>query len=80
MAKVIKYRFLSSEVNKGTEEKPNVAQIFIDKTMGWNDANEEIAKREAYNGKYTIEDDGQEEPESVETADDILNALLGVKG
>ena len=33
-------------------------------TMGWNDTNEEIAKREAYNGEYTIEDDGQPEPEA----------------
>ena len=31
--------------------------------MGWNEANEEIAKREADNGEYTIEDDGQPEPE-----------------
>lgn len=29
--------------------------------MGWNEANEEIAKKEAYNGEYTIEDDGIEE-------------------
>ena len=29
--------------------------------MGWNEANEELAKREAYNGEYTIEDDGIEE-------------------
>ena len=29
----------------------------------YSEANEEIAKREAYNGEYTIEDDGQPEPE-----------------
>lgn len=29
--------------------------------MGWNEINEEIAKREAYKGEYTIEDDGVEE-------------------
>ena len=46
--------------------------------MGWNEVNEETAKREADNGEYTIEEDGQAEPESVETADDVLNALLGV--
>lgn len=28
--------------------------------MDWNEANEEIAKKEAYNGEYTIEDDGVE--------------------
>lgn len=43
--------------------------------MGWNEANEEVAKREADNGEYTIYDDGQ--PVKV-SADDVLNALLGV--
>ena len=31
--------------------------------MGWNEINEKIAKEEAYNGEYTIEDNGQPEPE-----------------
>jgi hypothetical protein len=62
MAKVIKYKFLSCEVNNGTEENPHIEQIFLDKTMGWNEANEEIAKREAYNGEYEIYDDGKPEP------------------
>ena len=78
MAKVIKYKFLSAEINHGTEENPVMEQIFIEKSMGWNEANEEIAKAEAYNGEYTIEDDGQPEPEQSLTTDDILNALLGV--
>ena len=30
--------------------------------MGWNEANEEIVKKEAYNGEYTIYDDGQPDP------------------
>lgn len=30
-------------------------------TMGWNKQNEEIAKREAYRGEYTIEDISEEE-------------------
>lgn len=43
----------------------------------------EIAKREAYNGEYTIEDDGQPEPEPTEQeqlrADvDFLLAMGGV--
>lgn len=46
--------------------------------MDWNEANEEIAKREAYNGEYTIEDDGQPEPKTEVSTDDVLNALLGV--
>lgn len=56
MTKVLKYKFLSCEVNHGTEEKPDIEQIFYTKTMGYSEANEEIAKREAYNGEYTVEE------------------------
>ena len=59
--KLIKYQ-LMTEVNHGTEEQPDIQQIFSDVSMGWNEANEEIAKREAYNSEYTIEDDGEPEP------------------
>ena len=59
--KVLKYR-LMTEVNHGTEEQPDIQQIFKPITLGWSEANEEIAKREAYNGEETIEDDGQPEP------------------
>lgn len=53
--KVIKYQ-LMKEVNRGTEEQPDIHQIFSDVSMGWNEANEELAKREAYNGEVTVED------------------------
>lgn len=75
--KILKYN-LCTIVNHGTEEEPQIEEIFFPVTMGWNEANEEIAKREAYNGEYTIEDDGQPEPVSEPTTDDILNAMLGV--
>ena len=68
--KVIKYKFLIGEA----DSEP----ILSDVEIGWNETNEEIAKREAYNGEYTIEDDGKPEPEPVETTDDVLNVLLGV--
>ena len=32
--------------------------------MTWNEQNEEIAKREAYNGEYEIFDDGEPDPSS----------------
>ena len=80
--KIIKYKFLSCVINHGTEEKPNIEQILLDKSIRCAtadlEANEEIAKREAHNGEYTIEDDGQPEPVAEPTTDDILNALLGV--
>ena len=54
--KVIKYKFLSAEIDND--------QIFLEKSMGWNEVNEETAKQEAYNGEYEIYDDGQPEPEA----------------
>lgn len=55
MSKVIKYR-LAEEIS---------ARI----TLPWSEANEEIAKKEAYNGEYTIEDDGVEKPVSEKIAE-----------
>lgn len=59
--KIIKYQ-LCTEVNHGTEDKPDIQQVFSAVTLGWSEANEKIAKAEAYNGEYTIEDDGEPEP------------------
>lgn len=75
--KILKYN-LCNIVNHGTEEEPQIEEILTPVTMGWNEVNEEIAKREAYNGEYTIEDDGQPEPETEASTDDVLNAMLGV--
>lgn len=55
--KILKYNRLR-RFNHGTEKKPKIEEILSPVTMGWNETNEEIAKREAYNGEYTIEDDG----------------------
>lgn len=41
-------------------------------------ANLPVAEREAYNGEYTVEDDGVPEPVPEESTEDILDALLGV--
>ena len=59
--KVLKYRFMT-EVNHGTEEQPDIVQIFSDVSLGWSEANEEIAKREAYNGEYTIVEEPDDRP------------------
>lgn len=59
--KIIKYQ-LCTEVNHGTEEQPNIEQVFSEVSLGWSEANEKIAKAEAYNGEYTIEDNGKPEP------------------
>ena len=62
--KIIRYKFLSCEVNHGTDENNEIEQIFLDKTLPWNEANEKIAMKEAYKGEYTVEDDGQPELEA----------------
>lgn len=59
--KVLKYQ-LCTEVNHGTEDEPKIEQVFSAVTLGWSEGNEAIAKAEAYNGEYTIEDDGEPEP------------------
>ena len=78
MAKVLKY-YHCIKLNNGTEEKPVFVDLLSPVTMGWNEVNEEIAKKEAYNREYTIVDEGRAEPMAEPTTDDVLNALLGVK-
>ena len=68
--KIIRYKFMSEEVLIDKEFRCSADNL---------SANEEIAKREAYNGEYTIEDDGQSEPETEASTDDVLNAMLGVE-
>lgn len=75
--KVIKYN-ICTNVNHGTEEAPLIEEILCPVIMGWNDINEETAKREAHNGEYTIEDDGVEEtnePTNAERIAELEEAL-----
>ena len=45
--------------------------------MGWNEANEQIAKGEALDGKYTVVDDGTEEPtDRIAQLEEALQLLL----
>lgn len=74
MAKIIKYN-LCTKVNHGTEEEPNIVEILFPVELGWSDANEEIAKEEAHNGEYTIEDDGQPEPDPKQTPEQRIAEL-----
>lgn len=73
--KIIKYKFLSAEINHGTEENPDIEQVLLDKSMPWSQSNEAIAKAEAYNGEYFVEDDGQPEPEAVPTTEERVTDL-----
>ena len=81
--KRIKYK-VSTEFNIGTEEEPQYKTFFADRDMfPVTKENIETVKAIAYNGEYTIEDDGQPEPEPTEQeqlrADvDFLLAMGGV--
>lgn len=72
--KIIKYN-LCTKVNHGTEEEPQIEEILSPVTMGWNEANEEIAKREAWGGEYTVEDDGFGEPEAKPSPEERISDL-----
>ena len=79
MAKVITYKFLSGEVNRGTEENPEIEQIILEKgiicpTQAAYDANYPIAEKEAC-GEITVE--GEFDEVSAEpTAQDDTDAML----
>ena len=66
--KIIKYD-LCTELPDGSETL-SAAQ------MGWNAENEELAKLEAHNGEYTIEDDGQPDPSSIPSQLDRVEAQV----
>ena len=69
-----KYNIVN-RANFGTEENPVWHESFFTKMISYTEANEEIAKREAYNGEYTIEDDGQPEPETVPSPEERIAEL-----
>ena len=73
--KILKYN-LCARVNHGTEEEPEIVETLSGVEMTWSEANEAIARREAYNGIYTIEDVEMPMPEP--TTDAVLNVMLGV--
>lgn len=76
--KIIKYQ-LCTEVNRGTEQEPEIEQIFTAVSLGWSEANEAIAAAEAHNGKYTIEDDGKPEPVIPPTNAELASSLASVQ-
>lgn len=76
--KVIKYQ-LCTEVNHGTEEHPNIEQMFSEVVRDWSEANEKSAKAEAYNGECTVEDDGRPEPVIPPTNEELASSLASVQ-
>ena len=63
--KVIKYNLCTIITNvidmgEGNEPKTVTEEILTPIMREWSESGEEIAKKEAHNGEYTIEDDGME--------------------
>ena len=81
MAKVIKYKFLSCEIDHGTDEAPDIEQILIEKaimckTEAEYEINLPVAELEAYNGECTVEDvEDEAEPTQEERITDLEEAL-----
>lgn len=59
--KFLRYQVIVSGKPVEETEHP-VEPVLGEKTIPYSIENEEIAKSEAYNGEYTIEDDGKSEP------------------
>lgn len=68
--KKIVYKVLGKTTTEDVE-----AKVLCGVERPYSEANEEIAKSEAYNGEYTIEDDGQPEPIAPPTDKERLEAL-----
>lgn len=81
MAKVIRYKLLSAEINHGTEEEPNIEQVILDveipcSTQAQYDANYPIAEKEAIPG--TIEVTGEfdtPEPDAAPTLEERVGTV-----
>ena len=78
MAKIIKYQFSAGEVNRGTEEEPNIEQVILDKEIECEtetvfDANYSIAEKDRdaaklyYSKKFYLTDGTLCIPEKEET-------------
>ena len=71
MAKVIKYEFLASEINRGAEEALDIEQIIRQKrfeceTQDEFDANYPIAEKESIPGTIEVTGEFDPEPETPE--------------
>ena len=69
---IIKYK--QRIIVPSSDEQERDREIFYEIQSPWNSQTEEIAKREAYNGEYTIEDDGEPEPSAEPTQLDRIEA------
>lgn len=80
MAKVIKYKFLAAEVNRGTKENPVIEQIFSNaeiecKTQAAYDTNYPIAEKEAIPGTIEFTGEFDAEPDAAPTLEERVGTV-----
>ena len=75
--KMLKYTFRTVVTEQDMDGNPVEREIFTVAHVPDNENGRELAEKEAY-GEITPYDDGKEEPEQQPTAEDIINAMLGV--
>ena len=73
--KYIKYKLCTKTV-AGPEDDLEVIQQLSEVRLSYCEANEAIAKKEAWNGEYTIEDDGVPEPTVSPSQLDVIEAQV----
>lgn len=59
--KIIRYLYRHT-VNIGTEEEPNYVTTEVEQTPRYSEEALDIAKRQSYNGEYTIEEEPDDRP------------------
>lgn len=72
--KIEGYTSVYNHETQEVEQRSSLAEVVVENPT---DEAVTLAKETAYNGEYTIVDDGQPAPDTAST-DDVLNALLGV--
>lgn len=73
--KWINYKIIAGQRNAGTMDNPVMEDVISEKSMSYSEKNLAVVLREAYNGEYTVEDDGQPEPVVEPTPEERLEAL-----
>ena len=68
--KIIRYLYRHT-VNIGTEEEPNYVTTEVEQTPRYSEEALDIAKRQSYNGEYTIEEEPDNRPLDVIRADKL---------
>lgn len=70
------YYKIVNRANVGTEEEPSWVETLFSKIANYSEAAEEIARAEAYEGKYEIYDDGKPDPAEQPTQLDRIEAQV----